>query len=362
MASRHCRTCGKFIFSLTPKNLFREPDSVTLHQIEALTGLFLLEGPEDQLPSFMCAPCEMFLKEAISFRERIILTQKTLQNNSSNSQVLDLNEPCEVLQPDEPQFFEEIKVLDVLLVDPPLEEEELPKEIEHVKDQSEEKSSVQKVPRQNSHKSTPSVSTSVKFADNSQDTNRFKPRTQWDRLSEDEVVALKRERRRRECICEQCGRHFSCPSNFKLHLLRHTGVKSFACDQCPQRFYTATLLRRHQDLHSGVSPYQCRYCEASFNNPSVRIQHERIRHTNDKPFKCKECGKSFTMSGKLSTHMLSHTGVRAFHCASCKVSFVRRSHLVAHYRSKGHVHAASSQESEENALELDVETVMEGGT
>nr|XP_016931200.1 transcription factor Ouib [Drosophila suzukii] len=359
MSLHNCRTCGKFIFSATPKNLFQEPDSVTLHQIEALTGLFLLEGSGEALPVLICALCEKELQEAISFRERVILTQKTLQSSVSNEAVLDLNES------NVEEFVEEVtevEVIDMLLEEQPLQREEPEEGVVQEKEQPQEKSTTQEEHRRIPPKSTPPVCTSVKFADNSQDNNRHRPRTQWDRLTEDEVVALKRERRRRECICEQCGRHFSCPSNFKLHLLRHTGEKRFACDQCPQRFYTATLLRRHQEVHSGTAPYQCRYCEVSFNNATGRVQHERSRHTHLKPFKCKECDKSFAMSGKLRMHMLSHTGVRSFHCESCKVSFVRRSHLVTHFRSKGHAQVAGTQEAVEKTLELDVETVPEAGT
>ncbi|XP_016979789.2 transcription factor Ouib [Drosophila rhopaloa] len=371
MSARNCRTCGKFIFCSTPKNLFQEPDSVTLHQIEVLTGLFLLEGSEDELPAFMCAPCEMDLREAVSFRERVILTQKQLQSSHSNMDVIDLNESFGAVQKEDIEIVEEVPEIEIIdelleeplleeppLEEPPLEEEERPLKVFQKKGQLQEKNEEQEKLHRRPSKTRSTVCTSVKFAD----TNRHMPRTQWDRLTEDEVVALKRERRKRECICEQCGRHFPCPSNFKLHLLRHTGVKGFACDQCPQKFYTATLLRRHQELHAGAAPYPCRYCEASFNNSTGRIQHERIRHTNIKPFKCNECDKSFAMSGKLRTHMLSHTGVRAFHCEPCKVSFVRRSHLLAHFRSKGHAHTTSAQEDVDKVLELDVDTVLESGS
>ncbi|XP_017060292.1 transcription factor Ouib [Drosophila ficusphila] len=356
MAPRNCRTCGQFIFCFSPKNLFLEPDSVTLHQIEVLTGLFLLEGSGDQLPAFICAPCEVDLRKAVSFRERVILTQNTLQNCPGNVQVLDLNESFSVVQQDELQFVEEVTEIEVI---DQLEEEERPHETGQEKEQPpQKKPQEESMPRESRIRTTPTPRTSIKFADINQD-NRHKPRIQWDRLAEDQVVALKRERRKRDCICEQCGRHFTCPSNFKLHLLRHTGVKEFACDQCQQRFYTATLLRRHQELHSGAAPYPCRYCDASFNNTNGRIQHERIRHTNSRPFKCNECGKSFAMSGKLRTHMLSHTGVRHFHCECCKVSFVRRSHVLAHFRSKRHAQVADTQEAVDKALELDVTTVLE---
>ncbi|KAH8232383.1 hypothetical protein KR032_005327, partial [Drosophila birchii] len=377
MPSRHCRACGKFIFSNNPRNLFNEPDCIQLHQIEALTGLYLLEGSEFDFPVSICGPCEVSLREAIRFRERIILTQKTLQS-SRRALVDGLNvndiegggeEPqkdtieqqqVEVDQP-EGLILEEItqyEVIEEQIFD--TEVEELPQdeaESEVIPDENKEKEPEK--PTEGKKSSDPPTTprqpyTSVTFADNSDACHQ--PRVQWDKLTEDEVVALKRERRKRDCICEHCGRHFSCPSNFKVHLLRHTGLKSFACTECPQKFYTAHLLRRHQDMHSGELPYPCRFCELSFANTSVRTRHERVHHTNIRPFKCTECDKSFAMSGKLREHMLTHTGERAFHCEPCKASFLRRSHLLAHYRTKGHAHNSSVQESgASKEMDLDVE-------
>ncbi|KAH8356122.1 hypothetical protein KR200_012197, partial [Drosophila serrata] len=374
MPSRHCRACGKFIFCKNPRNLFNEPDCIHLHQIEALTGLYLLEGSEFNFPVCICGPCEVSLREAIRFRERIIQTQKALQSGRSvlvdGLNVNKVQGEGEQLQKDtveqqqvevdqeevlileevtqyeviEEQIFDEVDKL-------PQEEAEVEVIPEEVKEKEEEKA--KEVEKSDPPKTLRHPYTSVTFVDNSD--ARHQPRVQWDKLTEEEVVALKRERRKRDCICEQCGRHFSCPSNFKVHLLRHTGLKSFACSECPQKFYTAHLLRRHQDMHSGERPYPCQFCEMTFANTSVRTRHERIRHTNIKPFKCTECDKCFAMSGKLREHMLTHTGERAFHCEPCKASFVRRSHLLAHLRTKGHAQNASVQEVASKAIDLDVE-------
>ncbi|KAH8306367.1 hypothetical protein KR018_009300, partial [Drosophila ironensis] len=356
--SRNCRACGKFIFSAAPKNLFDDPHSVMLHHIEALTGLFLLPGTELEFPACICAPCEVALREAIRFRERVILTQKTLQSSPNVSAALhwlDLNETGETGKtvetgetvetvptptPDEEIPFEVIEEQEVeILEEVPLEGEivEIPLEMEEPPAPS----------------SPPIVAApAVTFGD-SQTT--YQPRIQWNQLNEEETVAMMRERRKRDCICEQCGRHFSCPSNFKIHLLRHSGVKNFACDQCPFKFYTAHLLRRHQMVHTNERPFTCKYCPMAFNNVSGRIQHERVRHSNLRPYKCSECGKNFALSGKLRAHMLTHKGVRSFHCDSCKVSFMRRSHLIAHLRSKSHAQNAGTQEAASPSLDIDVE-------
>ncbi|KAH8284131.1 hypothetical protein KR054_010846, partial [Drosophila jambulina] len=368
MSNRHCRACGKYIFCKNPRNLFTDPDCIQLHQIEVLTGIYLLEGSEFDFPVCICGPCEVSLREAIRFRERIILTQKTLQGSPRGSvgglNVNDSEEGGEQRPQDtlEQQQQREVLILEDITQYEVIEEqifdavEEIPQEEaerevipEEVREKEQEKHKEVEKPL----KTARHPYTSVTFADNSD--ARHQPRVQWDKLTEEEVVALKRERRKRDCICEQCGRHFSCPSNFKVHLLRHTGLKTFACTQCPQKFYTAHLLRRHLDMHSGERPYPCQFCEMTFANTSVRTRHERIRHTNIKPFKCTECDKCFAMSGKLREHMLTHTGERAFHCEPCKASFVRRSHLLAHLRTKSHAQNASVQESSSKPLDLDVE-------
>lgn len=222
--------------------------------------------------------------EAIRFRERVILTQKTLQSNPSVAfavEVFDINETggCIILEeaPDQEVNHEvsEHQVVE-LVEEVPLEEEQTHEE-PGLHDQLKLDPCVDIHMVAEEVKETlgnsPIPSTSVIFGDSNR---KYQPRIEWNKLTEEETVAMKRERRKRDCICEQCGRHFSCPSNFKIHLLRHTGVKSFACPHCPQKFYTPHLVRRHQVIHTGERPYQCHYCDMAFNNVSGRIQHERM--------------------------------------------------------------------------------------
>ncbi|EDV92770.1 transcription factor Ouib [Drosophila grimshawi] len=381
--SERCRTCGKIIFCLNLNNLFRQTESIMLHQIEALTGIFLLEQME--FPVHICAPCEVALRNAIVFRERVIRTQKLLLNSQSVEdalQKIDLDElenlnlnVCDEDDDADPSNrYEESPDYDYGADEN--ETDTLEQQQQEANDElslNEGQSDSESVPHIETDEpiaesaATAAASAPVQSVERKRklyaalnfaiDT-RNTPRINWSKLTEDEIVTLKRERRRRDCICELCGRHFTCPSNFKVHLLRHSGVKSFSCKQCPLKFYTPHLLRRHELAHLCEKPYPCHYCEQTFADHSGRIQHERNRHTNYRPYKCSKCDKSFAVSNKLKRHMFSHSGVRSFHCEICKVSFMRRPHLAAHIRSKGHEQNAQNYADMSNNVEIDIEKVL----
>ncbi|XP_017858071.1 PREDICTED: transcription factor Ouib [Drosophila arizonae] len=371
--SARCRTCGKIIYCVNAKNLFQQPDNIMLHQIAALTGIFLTENME--FPTHICGPCEVALREAIVFRERIIKTQKVLLSSCNNIEEafnkIDSEEVENLeLEEDAEDIEQETTQEEPTENDTSGENNDLQQQSELNDDGQPEESVQQNEIDKESTVDAPAPAPSlarkpgkpqsklyatVNFATNTRNT----PRINWSKLSEEEIVALKRERRKRDCICELCGRHFTCPSNFKVHLLRHTGIKNFSCKQCPLKFYTPHLLRRHELAHLCEKPYPCQYCGQTFADHSGRIQHERNRHTNYRPYKCTKCEKEFAVSNKLKRHMLSHSGVRSFPCEICKVSFLRRPHLTAHYRSKGHEQNAQNFTDLANAVDIDIESVLQ---
>uniref|UniRef100_UPI00358E735C zinc finger protein 675-like n=1 Tax=Myxine glutinosa TaxID=7769 RepID=UPI00358E735C len=116
----------------------------------------------------------------------------------------------------------------------------------------------------------------------------------------------------------------------------HKGEKDerpYKCKNCVKSFSYSSSLTSHLGKHNRECPYECTSCGKYFNHSSHLKTHMRI-HNGERPYKCTICGKYFNQSSYLKSHMRIHNDERPYKCTSCGKSFNHscnlKSHMIIH--------------------------------
>ncbi|XP_035658317.1 zinc finger protein Xfin-like [Branchiostoma floridae] len=137
--------------------------------------------------------------------------------------------------------------------------------------------------------------------------------------------------------------------NMGRHVVKHSNEKPFACKECPYSTYGKSDLSRHMRTHTGEKPYKCDQCDYSAAVKSTLVKHLRT-HTGEKPYMCGECGYRTAQMSCLSKHMRTHTGDKPYKCDQCSYSAVQKSHLDEHILAKHTRDTGRQQNEQDNVL------------
>lgn len=133
--------------------------------------------------------------------------------------------------------------------------------------------------------------------------------------------------------CDFCELKFVKRADRNQHrLVMHDRKRQYICQVCGKSFVQKNCLYNHLQIHAGILPHKCEYCHKTF----VRIQNLKSHtgvHTGEKPFKCAMCPETFKFSASASVHGRTHKIGDFFKCTICAMEFKQMRYLLLHYRN-----------------------------
>ncbi|XP_070599907.1 zinc finger protein 253-like isoform X1 [Erythrolamprus reginae] len=134
---------------------------------------------------------------------------------------------------------------------------------------------------------------------------------------------------------KHCNSSFTASSSGNVSLTSHkmiqTEEKPYKCLECGKSFRRSSQVTSHKWIHTGKKPYTCTECGKTFTQKGNLNSHKRI-HTGEKPYKCTDCGKGFCENASLIKHKRIHTGERPYMCKECGKTFTHSNQLTCHKR------------------------------
>ncbi|XP_017784732.1 PREDICTED: zinc finger protein 32-like [Nicrophorus vespilloides] len=109
--------------------------------------------------------------------------------------------------------------------------------------------------------------------------------------------------------------------------------KPYKCEDCGKTFSQLRNYKYHRSIHDGTKEFatRCPECGKVFNDKGYLSSHLKI-HRDRKEYACQHCPKRFNQRVAYNMHIRIHTGVKPHECQDCGKSFSRKMLLKQHQR------------------------------
>ncbi|KAL0615963.1 Zinc finger protein 25 [Plecturocebus cupreus] len=132
----------------------------------------------------------------------------------------------------------------------------------------------------------------------------------------------------------QNGKCFIHKEDFISYLKIQNLEQPFEFKECEEDFHGKAVFITYKQAYTGESPCEHNEYNKMFCNHSTLKGYKYIREfTQEKPYKCNQCGRTFISNSDLIVHHKTHTGEKPYECNECGKSFSRSSYLIISQRT-----------------------------
>ncbi|XP_069840702.1 zinc finger protein 646 [Dendropsophus ebraccatus] len=107
--------------------------------------------------------------------------------------------------------------------------------------------------------------------------------------------------------------------------------QNLKCDHCPMSFYDLTELESHQESHKEDRPYKCNQCDKSYRHAGSLVNHKKTHQIG--LYTCLICQKEYSNPMGLKSHLRTHSEEKRFKCEQCGEAFRMSQQLYNHRKS-----------------------------